>query len=311
MSKQLLSSVSPQLRAGRRGFMVGAGAAGLAALAPRAGRAAATASGISFGYAAITWGDQNSKVAISEIAAAGYPGIQLRSGSMKDFPSPEALKAELAKAKLTFACFSGGSPSADATKRQAEVDKFLVGAKFAKAAGALTVQATSPRRPGTPEELNEQLKSFAATLDVIGKQTAAIGLPLAFHPHMDQLGQNPEDVEIILKNTDPRYVKLLLDIGHWAAAGADPVKAVKDHAKRLHMLHIKDVKDGEGGKKFEFVELGQGKVDFPGVFAALKTAGYKGWAVVELDRVPAGRAAKDAAIANKAFLEKTLALKVG
>ena len=34
-------------------------------------------------------------------------------------------------------------------------------------------------------------------------------------------------------------------------------------------------------------------------------------AVVELDRVPAGRAPKDAAIANKAFLEKTLGLKVG
>ena len=118
-----------------------------------------------------------------------------------------------------------------------------------------------------------------------------------------------------MKASDPRYVKLLLDTGHWAAAGGDPVEAVKAHGKRLAMLHIKDVKDPTptepNGKKYEFVELGQGKVDFPGVFAALKAARYKGWAVVELDRVPAGRAPKDAAVANKAFLEKTLGLQIG
>jgi inosose dehydratase len=302
-------------QSGRRAFLVGAGAAGLTALAPRAGRAATkTASGISIGYAAITWGDQSSKTAISEIAAAGYSGIQLRLAILKDFENPAALKAELAKAKLTFACLSGGSPSADPAKRAAEVEKFLEGAKFARAAGALSIQATSPRRAG-PKVEEAELKAFAETLNEIGKKTSALGLPLVFHPHMDQIGQNPEDVDVILKASDARYVKLLLDTGHWAAAGGDPVKAAKAHAKRLGMLHIKDVKDKTpaeaGGKSFEFVELGQGKVDFPGVFAALAEARYKGWAVVELDRVPAGRAPKDAAAANKAFLEKTLGLKVG
>jgi inosose dehydratase len=303
---------------GRRAFVVGAGAAGLATLAPRAARAAkpaagTSASGISIGYAAITWGDKSSKTAIEEISAVGYDGIQLRLAILKDYETPAALKADLEKAKLTFACLSGGSPSADPAKRAADVEKFLEGAKFAKAAGALSIQATSPRR-GEKVEAAE-LKAFAETLDEIGKRTAALGLPLVFHPHMDQLGQNPEDVDAIMKGSDPRYVKLLLDTGHWAAAGGDPVAAVKTHAKRLGMLHIKDVKDRvptePKGKKFEFVELGQGKVDFPAVFAALKAARYRGWAVVELDRVPEGRAPKDAAAANKAFLEKTVGLKIG
>jgi sugar phosphate isomerase/epimerase len=34
------------------------------------------------------------------------------------------------------------------------------------------------------------------------------------------------------------------------------------------------------------VELGRGKVDLQGVFAALEATRYEGWAVVELDRVP-------------------------
>jgi inosose dehydratase len=293
----------------RRGFLVGAGAAGLAALAPRAGQAAGKSGGISIGYAAITWGEKGARTAIQEIAQAGYTGIQLRLNILKEFDKPETLKAELAKSKLTFACLSGGGPSSDASKRQAEVDKFLEGVKFAKAAGALSVQATSPHRGATVTP--EELKSFAETLNAIGKRTAELGMPLVFHPHMDQIGQNPEDTEVILNASDPKYVKLLLDTGHWAAAGGDPVKTIKAHGKRLGMLHIKDVKDGAGAKKYEFVELGQGKVDFPAVFAALKSVGFAGWAVVELDRVPAGRAPKDAAVANKAFLEKTLGFKVG
>jgi inosose dehydratase len=313
MRKQLSFSRLSFSRFSRRSFLAGAGAAGLGTLAPRAGWAAPAARGISIGYAAITWGDQGSKVAIDEISAAGYPGIQLRLSILKDFESPAALKEALARAGLTFACLSGGGPGADPAKRQAEVDKFLEGARFAKAAGALTIQATSPRRGDKVEPA--QLKAFGEILGEIGKKTSAMGLPLAFHPHMDQIGESADEVDQILAASDPRYVKLLLDTGHWAAAGGDPVTAVKKHGKRLAMLHIKDVKDrtptADNAKKFEFVELGQGKVDFPAVFAALKAARYAGWAVVELDRVPAGRAPKDAALANKAFLEKTLGLQIG
>ncbi len=312
MSKTL-SFLSRRSDISRRSFMVGAGAAGLATLAPGAGSGAPSSARISIGYAAITWGDQSSKTAIEEIAGAGYGGIQLRLSILKDFENPAALKAALAKAKLTFACLSGGGPGADPAKRQAEVDKFLEGARFATAAGALSIQATSPRRGEKVEPA--QLEAFGETLEEIGKKTAALGLPLAFHPHMDQLGESAEEVDQILKASDPRYVKLLLDTGHWAAAGGDPVAAVKKHGKRLAMLHIKDVKDRTpteaNAKKFEFVELGQGKVDFPAVFAALKAARYEGWAVVELDRVPPGRAPRDAALANKAFLEKTLGLQIG
>jgi inosose dehydratase len=301
---------------GRREFTLGAGAAALAAFAPRAFAAAAKGP-ISFGYAAITWGDAGVKKAITEIAEAGYRGVQLRSNILKEYTDPAVLKADLAKLKLTFACYSGGGPSADPAKRAADVEKFMTGAKFARAAGAQVIQVTSPNRKGVTVDA-AALKAFGETITEIGKQTAALGVPLAFHNHMDQLGESPEEIDAILAAADPKYVKLLLDTGHYAAAGGDCAKAIKAHGKRLAMLHIKDVadrpdavgKDGKPPKKYEFVELGQGKVDFPAVFAALKAARYKGWSVVELDSVPAGRAPKDAALANKAYLEKTLSVKI-
>jgi inosose dehydratase len=295
----------------RRDFTFGVGAVAACGLARRAlaDKAKATRSpDISIGYAAITWGEKGARQAITEIAQVGYPGIQLRSNILKEFDSPDALKAELAKAHLTFACYSGGGPSADPAKRAAEVDKFLVGAKFARAAGALCVQSTSGHRGDKLDEA--ALKEFGQTLNEIGKRTAEVGLPLVLHPHMGQLVQNPEEVDVVMAATDPRYVQLLLDTGHYAAAGGDPVKAIKTHGKRLGMLHIKDVIDKGPKGKYQFVELGKGKVDFRAVFAALRAAGFHGWAVVELDSVPAGRAPKDAAAANKEFLEKTVGLSV-
>jgi inosose dehydratase len=300
---------------GRREFTLGTGAAALSVWAARAW--AAKAAPITFGYAAITWGEAGVKKAIAEISEAGFPGVQLRSNILKEYSDPAALKAELAKAKLTFACYSGGGPSADPAKRKDDIEKFMVGAKFAKAAGALCIQATSPKRGPGPTD-PAVLKAFGETLTELGKQTGAIGLPLGFHNHMDQIGQNPDEVDAILAASDPKYVKLLLDTGHYGAAGGEPAKAIKAHGKRLVLLHIKDVvdkadaqpKDGKPAKKYQFVELGQGKVDFPAIFAALTGVGFKGWTVVELDSVPAGRAPKDAAVANKAFLEKTLSLKI-
>jgi inosose dehydratase len=308
---------------GRRDFTLGAGALGLSllaglrarpALAGKAAPAAATTAGVLVGYAAITWGDKKGKTAIEDIAAAGYPGIQLRKNILEDFKTPADLKAELDRQHLVFACVSGGSPLPDPAKRQEEIEKFMKLAKFAREAGALSIQATSPKRADKVEPA--ELKAFGETLTEIGRRTADIGLPLVFHPHMNQIGQDPEDVAAIMAASDPAYVKLLLDTGHWAAAGGDPVKAVKQYARRLAVLHIKDVRDRKPGpdpkdtKKYEFVELGQGKVDFKAVFRALKAAKFSGWAIVELDTVPEGRDPKEAALANKEFLVKKVGLKV-
>ena len=296
----------------RRTFTLGVGAAGAAALFPKAARAGRKKGGIRVGYAAITWRDTPVKTAIEEISALGYPGIQLRSNILKEFKTPDALKADLEKAKLTFACMSGFGPKEDPAVRKDEVKRFMELATFGKAAGALAIQATSPKRGDKVEKA--QLEAFAATLDEIGKRTADIGLPLVFHPHMQQIGEKPEEVAVIMGKVNPKHVRLLLDTGHWQAAGGDPVKAVKQYAKSLAVLHIKDVAakapEKPGDKDYVFVELGEGKVDFKKVFAALKTVGFAGWAIVELDSAAKGRAPKEAAAANKVFLEKKIGLSV-
>ena len=157
-----------------------------------------------------------------------------------------------------------------------------------------------------------ELKSFAQALNEIGKQTADLGLPLVFHPHMNQIGQNPEEVDVILKASDPRHVKLLLDTGHWAAAGGDPVKAIQAHAKRLGMLHIKDVKDKPRPSPTEKIRVrraGPGQGGLP-----RRVRGAQGLRIQGLGGGGAGPGSGGAGSQGRrrgqqAFLEKTLGLK--
>lgn len=78
-------------------------------------------------------------------------------------------------------------------------------------------------------------------------------------------------------------------------------------------FHIKDLEDAapaaSGGARptYRFVELGRGTVDLKGVFAALQQAGFKGWAIVELDRVPdRSRTPKESAIISRDYLQREL-----
>jgi inosose dehydratase len=68
------------------------------------------------------------------------------------------------------------------------------------------------------------------------------------------------------------------DLGHLVAAGGDAVDLVTRYADRIPYIHYKDV-TADGA----FVPLGEGVIDFAGVTAALRDAGYDGWIVIELD----------------------------
>ena len=69
-----------------------------------------------------------------------------------------------------------------------------------------------------------------------------------------------------------------------------------------HARHL--VREG-----YTWVELGRGRVDVPGVVAALKEIRYRGSAVIELDKAPVpGRTPKESAEMNRRYAVETLGL---
>jgi inosose dehydratase len=118
----------------------------------------------------------------------------------------------------------------------------------------------------------------------------ARGFEPTFHHHMGTRVQTAPEIERLLEGTD---VGLLLDTGHLAAGGGDPLQALRDWRDRIDHLHVKDVRldvlrdaadFAEASRQGVFCELGTGDVDLEGFFAEL--GGYDGWLVVEQDWIP-------------------------
>jgi inosose dehydratase len=275
--------------------------------------AARTMDRIQYGYAAITW-NANDRQAIEDIAAVGYKGIQVRANAIAEF-KPEELKDLLAQHKLTFVALSSTSPSLQ-TPEEEDIAKQVVNAKYARDAGALYLQLIDQNtvypRKVTPDECGQ----LGKRLTEIGKRTADLGIPIGYHNHLTTISERPENLDLVLEAADPKYVKLELDTAHYVAGGGDPAKAIERYHDRLLFLHLKDVVGLPPGTAnarypFQFVELGQGRVDLREVFKALDKVGYRGWAVVELDRVPdAAKTPKECAIVSRDYLTQKIGVKV-
>jgi inosose dehydratase len=271
------------------------------------------ASNLKIGCAAITWGGDDHQ-AIADISALRFPGIQLRANAVTRFRERAGeLRELLARHGLTFVALSSGNVSIDPVTEAQVIEQHVGHARFLREAGGLYLQLIDQRPSGREPDATDYTR-LGRLLTEIGKRTADLGIPVGYHHHVGSLGEKPEEIERVLDASDPRYVRLLLDVAHYQVGGGDPVAAIRRHAKRLLFLHIKDVRvaaRGASGPAFQFVELGRGSVDLRGVFAALRDVDFRGWAVVELDSVSdPGRSPKEANAISKRYLERVVGLRV-
>jgi len=116
-------------------------------------------------------------------------------------------------------------------------------------------------------------KRVCQALNGIGRSARDHGLVLAYHNHDFELvpfadGTTP--LGLMMTETDPRDVKLELDV-YWAAkAGQDPVQYLTDGQGRILLVHLKDLAtDGST------VEVGGGVLNFDRIIRVALLAGVK------------------------------------
>jgi sugar phosphate isomerase/epimerase len=115
---------------------------------------------------------------------------------------------------------------------------------------------------------------------VAGKMKAG-GIRFGYHNHTPEfrdLGNGTNGYQVLLKETDPALVTFELDCGWAIASGQDAAKLLREHGKRISMLHLKDLNPAPAGTepdKRESTEIGLGVVDFKPIFAAARTANIK------------------------------------
>ncbi|MHB9858935.1 myo-inosose-2 dehydratase [Streptomyces sp. YIM S03343] len=171
----------------------------------------------------------------------------------------------------------------------------LVVAEFGASSHLLPVDVFANR----PVFTDAQWDALTSGLDKLGKIADSAGMKLSYHHHMGTGVMTRADIDRLMASTDPDLVHLLLDTGHMAFAGEDPLDVARAYADRIGHVHMKSVRPEvvsrvrEEGLSFqEGIELGvftvpgDGAIDFRPILDVLADAHYQGWLVVEAEQDP-------------------------
>lgn len=160
------------------------------------------------------------------------------------------------------------------------------------------VRAANPGRGNDMAEIRLDSAGWDRAAELVTRaadRCAERGYEATFHHHACSYVEAPQEVETLLERTE---VGLCLDTGHLLLGGGDPVQAMKQWAGRINHIQIKDVRldilqhvieEREGmvavWSRGAFCELGSGDLDVDGFLQELTRAGYRGWLMVEQDRI--------------------------
>ena len=288
---------------------------------------------IKLGIAPIAWtnddmpdlGAENTfQQCVSEMALAGFTGCEVGTKYPKD---PAILKSylDIRGLQICNAWLSAYFSTKDFDTAKKE---FLDHIKFLSAMGAKVLGGSDQGRSvqgsldvgifsGKPESSPEEWKKITYGYNELGKiAKEEYDIDVCYHHHMGTVIETIDEVERFLSDTDPRYVSLNYDCGHFFFADQDPLEALKKFISRTKHIHVKDVRkevrDNAKAKDLCFLDAvrngvftvpGDGCLEFDGFFDVIEKSGYTGWIVVEAEQDPAKANPFEYAVKARKFIK--------
>jgi sugar phosphate isomerase/epimerase len=131
----------------------------------------------------------------------------------------------------------------------------------------------------------DDFKKAADDLNNLGELCNKKGIRFAMHNHDKEfvpVQGYQWGYEVLLKETDPAKVGMLLDLYWVTKGGGDAIKLLKEHPDRFELFHVKDM-DKTSEKSFTCP--GYGSIDFKKIFAQARKTNIKHY-IVEIDEAP-------------------------
>ena len=156
---------------------------------------------------------------------------------------------------------------------------------FLKDFGANHLVVFSPGRNNSGEA---GFGAMCECFNEIGRAAREMGFYAGLHNHLGQMVETREEIEQCMALTDPKLFYFSPDTAHLHLAGCDAVKTLEKYKARLMMADYKDARRAANTTpdkldRNAIFDLGDGEIDFPGCHRVLKSIGFQGWLVVDLD----------------------------
>ncbi|MDX2276662.1 MAG: sugar phosphate isomerase/epimerase [Hyphomonadaceae bacterium] len=219
------------------------------------------------------------------LAAIGYAEVEVGQGAK---PAAD-VRAALSRAGLTCPSIHmsvGAGASPDAIARSAEY-AHAVGANYA----CMTIfpfVKPFPSAANPTQMLAALARSYTADdwrragdiLNITATGLHSAGLAFAYHNHNPEFTPAGDSTgfDAMIARTDPSLVKLEVDVGWLKAAGIDPATFVRQHAARVRLMHLKDLKSSTPTNfalTIDPTEVGSGAQDWPALLQAARDAGVE------------------------------------
>lgn len=160
-------------------------------------------------------------------------------------------------------------------------------AQEAKALGLKYVGCAWVPHKGPFDE--KSCRETIAVFNHAGEALAKHGMKFFYHVHGYEFQPYKDGtlLDLLMTETNPKFVHYEMDIFWIVFPGQDPVKLLQKYPKRWELMHLKDMKKGtptgslSGGTDVSNdAALGAGQIDMPAVLRAAKKAGIK-WYFIE------------------------------
>lgn len=119
----------------------------------------------------------------------------------------------------------------------------------------------------------DNYKKVADKFNKAGEQAQKVGVKFGYHNHGYEFDSVNGQVlyDVLLENTDPKFVYMELDLGWVIMAGKDPLDYFNKYSGRFQLWHLKDM---DLSKKHS-VEFGKGGLDIESMIKHSKQSGLK------------------------------------
>lgn len=132
---------------------------------------------------------------------------------------------------------------------------------------------------------SDDFKKASEDLNKVGEQCSKGGIHFLFHNHDQEflpVEGHQWGYNIMMEQTDPANVAMLLDLYWCTKGGANPLQLLDQYPTRFQMFHVKDM---DKTSERSYTCPGYGVIDFQTIFKKALKAGIK-YYTVEIDKAP-------------------------
>jgi len=240
---------------------------------------------LKIGITTLIWGavprtPENLEPALKDSSELGYHSFETFASILEDHDKKGTLEGLLAKHPIPLRSAYVTVNVTDPSQRKAQIEMLQRYAKILKKyGGSFLVQ--SANGPRTNYTFAEHKTNIIAALNDYGKAVNDVGLGTGLHQHTGTVVETREETYEVLNAIDTRHMHFAPDIGQAQKGGTDAAQLVKDFAKVIDHMHLKDFSGWEhmGG----YTPLGEGKVDLKSVLETMEKANPNANIMHELD----------------------------